>query len=229
MARGRLTRREMQAKTRRLLMEAAGKVCSKRGLQQASIDEVAETAGFTKGAFYANFKNKEELFLSMLDERFAERLRELDELGRDDGEAISVARQAGLDIARHMGADPEWNRLFFEFAAYAVRNPEFRDELVTRYRTLQQRIADVYGRRADDLNGPLPVSIDEIALMSFAMVNGLALEQLLEPEAVPQEIYATLLTIFVAGLRALAQERAQAGDAGPQPGAGARPAAGARS
>ena len=100
MGRTRLTRRQMQAKTRRLLMEAAGKVCSKHGLQQASIDEVAETAGFTKGAFYANFKNKEELFLSMLDERFAQRLKELDELGRDEGEPVSVARQAGLDIAQ---------------------------------------------------------------------------------------------------------------------------------
>jgi AcrR family transcriptional regulator len=203
----------MQAKTRRLLMEAAGKVCSKHGLQQASIDEVAETAGFTKGAFYANFKNKEELFLSMLDERFAERLQELDELGRDEGEPVSVARQAGLDIARHMGADPEWNRLFFEFAAYAVRNPEFRAELVTRYRALQQRIADVY-RRAADLEGPLPVSIEHIALMNFAMVNGIALEQLLEPESVPEDMYATLLTIFVTGLRTLAQEQAQATPAG---------------
>ncbi|HEV3230502.1 MAG TPA: TetR family transcriptional regulator C-terminal domain-containing protein [Solirubrobacteraceae bacterium] len=217
MPRSRLTRHEMQAKTRRLLMEAAGKVCSKRGLQQASIDEVAETAGFTKGAFYANFRNKEELFLSMLDERFGERLRELDELGREDGEPVSVARQAGFDIARHMAADPEWNRLFFEFAAYAARNPEFRTELITRYRTLQQRIADVYRRAAGDLGGPLPVSIEHIALMSFAMVNGIALEQLLEPEAVPEDMYATLLTIFVTGLRTLASEQAQATPASAAP------------
>jgi AcrR family transcriptional regulator len=56
----RLTRKEKQAHTRTCLMESAGKVFAKRGLQQASIDEVAEDAGFTKGAFYANFKNKEE-------------------------------------------------------------------------------------------------------------------------------------------------------------------------
>ena len=43
-------------------------------MQQASIDEVAEHAGFTKGAFYANFESKEELFLALLDDHFAEHL-----------------------------------------------------------------------------------------------------------------------------------------------------------
>ena len=73
----RLTRKEKQAHTRECLMRSAAKVFTQRGLQQASIDEVAEDAGFTKGAFYANFKNKEELFLAMLDERFTERIEEI--------------------------------------------------------------------------------------------------------------------------------------------------------
>ena len=71
----RLNGKEKQAHTRSCLMQSAANVFAQRGLQQASIDEVAEDAGFTKGAFYANFKSKEELFLAMLDERFAERAR----------------------------------------------------------------------------------------------------------------------------------------------------------
>jgi AcrR family transcriptional regulator len=74
----RRTRKEQQAHTRSCLMRSAAKVFALRGLQQASIDEVAEDAGFTKGAFYANFKSKEELFLAMLDERFADRLEEIE-------------------------------------------------------------------------------------------------------------------------------------------------------
>ena len=206
MARHRLTRREMQAKTRRLLMDAAGHVCSKRGLQQASIDEVAETAGFTKGAFYANFKNKEELFLSILDERFAERLREIDEVTQQSGDTVSQARQVGLDFHRYVSADPNWNRMFFEFAAYAGRNEDFRAELVTRYRALRDRIAQVFERRVDDLGGKPPISAEQTALMTFAMANGMALEQLLEPDAVAEDAYATMLAIFFTGLRVLAQE-----------------------
>ena len=128
-------------------MKSAARVFARRGLQQASIDEVAEDAGFTKGAFYANFESKEELFLAMLDERFAERLEEIDSVVGDDGEPEEQARQAGDDFGRYLAADPEWQRLFFEFAAYAARNDDFREELVTRYRALRERIADALRRR----------------------------------------------------------------------------------
>ena len=75
----RLTRKEKQAQTRSCLMKSAAKVFARRGLQSASIDEVAEDAGYTKGAFYANFKSKEELFLAMLDESFSERIAETEQ------------------------------------------------------------------------------------------------------------------------------------------------------
>jgi len=72
--RQRLTRKEQQARTRAGLMDSAARVFSRRGLERASVDEIAEDAGFTKGAFYANFTSKEEIFLAMLDARFADRL-----------------------------------------------------------------------------------------------------------------------------------------------------------
>jgi AcrR family transcriptional regulator len=205
MARKRLTRKEKQAHTRSCLMQSAAKIFARRGLQQASIDEVAEDAGFTKGAFYANFKSKEELFLAMLDERFAERLKEIDRVLATEAEPEAQARQAGADFSRYVSADPEWQRLFFEFTAYAARNEEFRDELVTRYRTLRDRIAETYGRRAEELGVISPVPLEEVSLMTFAMANGVALEKLLEPEAVSDELYGTMLMIFFAGLRALAE------------------------
>src|ERR1700679_3861070 len=70
----RLSRKEKQAQTRSCLMRSAAKLFAQRGFRDASIDDVAEDAGFTKGAFYANFASKEELFLAMLDEHFARRV-----------------------------------------------------------------------------------------------------------------------------------------------------------
>src|SRR5881392_2661476 len=124
----RMTREERRAHTRMCLMEAAGKIFSRQGLQQASIDDVAEEAGFTKGAFYANFASKEELFLAMLDGRFAARLEELERATASDEPPEEQARQAGADFSRAIAADPEWERLFFEFAAHAGRNEPFRRE-----------------------------------------------------------------------------------------------------
>jgi AcrR family transcriptional regulator len=204
----RRTRKEQQAHTRSCLMKSAAKIFSRRGLQQASIDEVAEDAGFTKGAFYANFKSKEELFLAMLDERFAGRIEDIDRATRDEGEPEEQARRAGGDFGRYVQADPEWQRLFFEFAAHAARNEDFREELVTRYRSLRERIAAVYERRAGELGLEPPVPYEQIAVMTFAMANGIALEQLLEPDAVPEDLFGTMLMVFFTGLRTLAAEGA---------------------
>jgi AcrR family transcriptional regulator len=207
----RLTRKEQQAHTRSCLLESAARVFTRRGLQQASIDEVAEQAGFTKGAFYANFKNKEELFLAMLDERFAERLDELDRAVGDESGIEQQAYRAGVDFGRYLSSDAEWERLFFEFAAYASRNDEFREELVTRYRALRERIAELFERRTGELGiSKPPISSEQLALMTFAMANGIALEKLLEPDAVPDDLYGTMLFVFFTGLRTLIGERAPA-------------------
>jgi AcrR family transcriptional regulator len=208
----RLSRAEKQAHTRNCLMHSAAKVFTRRGLQQASIDEVAEDAGYTKGAFYANFKSKEELFLAMLDERFAQRFEEIDRAVASEGEPEDQARAAGDEFTDYMTADLEWQRLFFEFAAYAARNEDFRQELVTRYRALRERIAAALQRRAEELGLEPPLPLDQIATMTFAMGNGIAMELLLEPESVPEDTPGTMLAVFFTGLRTLAdaQDRAPA-------------------
>ena len=203
----RLSRKEKQEHTRTCLMESAARVFARRGLQQASIDEVAGDAGFTKGAFYANFKSKEELFLAMLDERFAEKLEAIDRVWSSDGDLQSKARQAGDDFADYL-SDEEWSRLFFEFAAYAARNEEFRQELVTRYRALRERVAEVYARKKEEMGIEPAVPPEQVAAMIFAMANGLALEKLLEPDVVADDAFATMLVAFFAGLGAVSQAEA---------------------
>jgi AcrR family transcriptional regulator len=200
----RLTRKEKQAHTRECLMHSAAKVFARRGLEHASIDEVAEDAGFTKGAFYANFKNKEELFLAMLDERFAKRIEDIEHVVASDGSAVQKARRGGDQFARMLGADPEWERLFFEFSAYAARDEEFREELVTRYRAMREKIAAALDADGDAGDHPKPISLDQVALMLCIMGNGFALEKLLERDEVADDVYGTLLMIFFTGLDALA-------------------------
>ena len=203
----RLTRKERQAQTRSSLMEAAAKVFARRGLQRASIDEVAAEAGYTKGAFYANFRSKEDLFLAMLDERFATRLSEVERRTETDEAPEEQARLAGADFGRAIAGDPEWERLFFEFATHAARDERFREELVTRYRSLRARVTEAYRNRIERFGMEPPVPLEEISLMTFAMAKGVALEKLLEPEAIDDELYGTMLMIFFTGLRTLAEER----------------------
>src|SRR5260370_11763687 len=82
-------RREM---TRQHLLEAAAIVFTRNGFHGSTLDEVAATAGFTKGAVYSNFKSKDELFLALLDERverqFAVTLEVLDSGSHETSEQL---------------------------------------------------------------------------------------------------------------------------------------------
>ncbi len=198
-----------RAETRASLLSAAGRVAARRGLRDASIDEIAREAGFTKGAFYANFASKEELFLAMLDERFERRAAEMHAVTASAEGPEEQARRGGDEFQAYVAADPEWERLFFEFAALAARDDAFRAQLVARYRGLREHMAADYERRAASLEFDLPFPADHLALMTFAMGNGLALEQVLEPDAVPEGFFGQMLAIWVAGLRALAEQGAE--------------------
>ncbi len=211
----RLTRKQRQARTRASLMRSAARVFARRGLQRGTIDEVAADAGFTKGAFYANFSSKEELFLAMLDEGFAARLRQVRDLSASDPEIerpriVQRARAGGEDFAHHLSADPDWQRLFLEFVLHATREETFRRELLRRYRDLRAGVAEVFAVGAAELGVEPPVEVERLARMTFAMANGFALERLLEPEAASEESYGAMLGIFFTGLRALWEEAGSA-------------------
>src|SRR5260370_23487825 len=72
-----LTPERRREQTRHHLIEAAAAVFAARGYHGASLDEVAAAAGFTKGAVYSNFKNKEELFVAVLEDRTMGPLRDV--------------------------------------------------------------------------------------------------------------------------------------------------------
>ena len=197
------TRRQKQQETRSSLLRSAAKLFCRHGLEGASVEEVAQDAGYTKGAFYSNFKSKEELFLVMLDEKFSAELERLDKVlvGGEDPEA--EAHDAAADFIRFIHTDPDWPKLYFEFTAYAARNPEFRQELATRQRALRKKMADVYRRWSADFPVEPPFPLEDIASMTFLMADGFLINQLIDAD-LPDELYATLLGVFFRGLQATA-------------------------
>jgi AcrR family transcriptional regulator len=197
------TRHQKQAETRSSLLRSAAKLFCRHGLEGASVEDVAQDAGYTKGAFYSNFKSKEELFLVMMDEKFAAELERIDRLLAGTGDARDEANAAAEDFVRYVHSDPEWPRLYFEFVAYSARNEDFRQELATRHRALRARLADVYERWASGFTARPPVPIEDIAAMTDFMADGFLLDKLVDPE-LDDRLYATMLAIFFRGLEAMA-------------------------
>ena len=200
-----LTRREKQQLTRKSLLRAASEMFCRRGLDGASIDEVAHAAGYTKGAFYANFKSKEELFLVMLDERFSEELERLDRALAGTHEPQEEAVAAATDFI-HFATDAEWQRLSFQFLAYAARNEEFRQELATRHRAMRERMAGVFERWKQGFGSRPPLPIEDITAMTFFMADGFLAGRIIEPE-LSDDLYTTMVSVFLRGLQALADEQ----------------------
>ena len=116
MKRKRKTQAEKREETREQVLAAAAGVFAKHGFHATSLEAIAEEAGFSRGAVYYNFADKEKLFLELLDRRCAERAQDLRAVFADpDGDVEATSRQAQL-AAQHaldaMTGDPEWRALY---------------------------------------------------------------------------------------------------------------------
>jgi AcrR family transcriptional regulator len=198
-----LTRKEKQAKTRSALLSSAAKLICRKGITEASIDDVAMDAGYTKGAFYANFKSKEEMFLVMLDEAYAEELERLEAHLPGEGAPAEEVRESAEDFLSYVRSNPDWPRLYFEFVVYAARNPEFREELATRNRAMREQIAEVIRNWSADMSADSPFPYEDIALMLFCMADGFLIQQLVEPDT-DTKLYGTMNATLFKGIAASA-------------------------
>jgi AcrR family transcriptional regulator len=196
------TRSERQAATRAALLRAASRSICEHGMDGASIDRIAAEAGYTKGAFYANFTSKEELFLVILDEKFAAELERLQEAMAGSGEPTEEARQAAEGFLIYVDRDPEWPRLYQEFAAHAARNDAFRAEFAARQRALRARMADVFARWASAFGVKPSLPHADVAAMTFFMADGFLLDRIIDPE-LDDGLYTTMCEVFLRGLMAM--------------------------
>lgn len=206
----RLTRKEQQERTRDALIRAGARAVAERGLHRASIDEIAREAGFTKGAFYANFANKDALVLAILDRHFSIAIEDVDGAVASHHEVADQARDAGLAFGERLARDPAWGRVFLELVGHATRDEAFRRELDARFERLRGRFAEVYAERAEQLGLTLPRPAPEIARMTSAMATGVAVQRLIDPDGVPDDLFASMLVLFFAGLQTAAAPRSTA-------------------
>ena len=198
-----LTRKEKQAKTRSALLRSAAKLICRKGIGEASVEDISTDAGYTKGAFYANFKRKEEMFLVMLDEAYSEELERLEAHLPGEGAPAEEVRESAEDFIAFVRSDPDWPRLYFEFVVYAARNPDFREELATRNQAMRERIAEVIRNWSADFAAQPPFPYEDIAMMIFCMADGFLIQQLVEPET-DTKLYGTMNATLFKGIAASA-------------------------
>jgi AcrR family transcriptional regulator len=212
----RLTQAERREQTRRRLLTAARKVFGREGYGAATLDGIADEAGLSRGALYYNFPGgKRDLFLALLSERVSQRadaLREaLDGGGADLAETIQGAERAAAGSAAAMRENREWWTVFFEFALHAARDRRFARDFARHEGRIRHALTELIEQRAAALGvESLPLSPEELAVGLMALGNGLALERLMDEEAVTPELLPTLVGLLARGILASVEEDTRA-------------------
>jgi AcrR family transcriptional regulator len=200
----RQTRAERQARTRAELLSTAAGVFARRGYNGASVEEIAEEAGYSHGAVYSNFKGKADLFLAVLEDYMAERAQELAETqaGLDEDAPLERRARALADQwMERFAADRESFLLHMEFIANAGRDPEMAERFGSRSASLREAISRYISHYATGAGVELPFPADDLALVLRALGIGLAIEALVSPTAVRDEVYGDFVELLVAMLR----------------------------
>jgi AcrR family transcriptional regulator len=209
MKRRRRTQAERREETREQVLAAAARVFARNGFHGTSLEAVAEEAGFSRGAVYYNFADKEELFLELLDRRCAERAQDLREVFADpDEDFAATSRQAQLAAQQALDAmtgDPEWRALYLEFLAHAARDPAFRRRFARRTAEMRSALEEIVVERAGPFAAALDMSPQQLAVVIDALGVGLWAHHMLHgARAVPPELFSQAVALLVEGIAARA-------------------------
>jgi len=178
-----VTRR--RAETRARLLDAAAEVFADRGFGAASVEQVCEAAGYTRGAFYSNFSTLDELLLALFDRRQAELVAGLAVALDGLTEPAPVADLTDVvdDLLTAHLADRRWQVLQTELALQALRTPAIAAQVAEQRADLRRRVGELIARAAERAGRRLTVPADELARGVLALVEGSRLQAYLDPGA----------------------------------------------
>ncbi|WP_246842756.1 TetR/AcrR family transcriptional regulator [Allokutzneria sp. NRRL B-24872] len=187
----RLTREQSRAQTRERLLAAAAELFAERGVNGASVEQIAERAGYTRGAFYGNFDDKHQLVGELLKQRTLRELGEVTALQKSENpwEAVREWNRARAENLT------EWLALRTELMLYALRNEEIRPQLAQR-----ETIArDAHARSIERVFAGKQPPADPafLALIVHALEDGLLIQRLLFPGEIADDVVVDAVELLM--------------------------------
>ena len=189
--RARLTRAQSRAQTRQRLVDAAMRVLAREGYAGASVNAIAEEAGYTVGALYSNFATKDELFWAAFEQHCAAELAALEAL-----EAAAGSWPDMLDAVTERFTDlddayRQWWWLWAELWLYTQRNPGAADRLAA----VQEHTRDAITRAMT--RGGQPADAERVALV-HALWTGFTLDRLADPHTLDPAAFGRAVRLLTA-------------------------------
>jgi AcrR family transcriptional regulator len=186
---------ERTAATRRKLLDAAKRIFARDGFEAARLEDIAARAGYTRGAFYANFESKEDIFFALLDEWVRERIDDVTATLRQQespAEKLAALRRHYAELAK----DRRLVLISLEFKLFALRHPEAHARLRDRHRQIRASWGNLLSELLHAIGQTLPVSCPAASTCLGALAQGLLLEHLVDPKTLSDGDVRHVLGIF---------------------------------
>ncbi len=192
MSKVRLTREQSRDQTRQRLFDAAQSIFLSKGFVAASVEDIAELAGYTRGAFYSNFGSKSELFLQLLKRDHENVMADM----RAIFEAGETREQMEASVLQYYSThfrDNECFLLWMEAKLQAARDPEFRVGFTACLRELREATTEYVSQFSERVGTPLPLPARELAIGLLALSDGMQFSAAFDPQGVPPETTEAVL------------------------------------
>jgi AcrR family transcriptional regulator len=181
--------------TRRKLLAAAKQIFAKNGFEAARLEDISSSAGYTRGAFYANFKSKEDIFFALFEEWVRERIDSATAaLSRykDPLEKLAALRKHYAQLAQ----DRRLVLISLEFKLFALRHPEAHARLQSRHRRIRACFGELFSELLSPLGKTLPIANPAASTCLGALAQGLLLEHLVDPKTLSDGDVRHVLGLF---------------------------------
>ncbi len=175
--------------TREKLFEAAARVFEEQGIGGASIEAIAAAAGLTRGAFYSNFKSKDELIIAMLEDHVEQSIRRnLDLLARHKSLSDFIDALKTMDRSRQdpLGRSP---LLHMEMILFVARAEKRRPDLAKRLRARRKLITDIVETAPKNSGKSVSLNPTWTGAILLALEDGFRLHRLIDPETTPADSF----------------------------------------
>jgi AcrR family transcriptional regulator len=201
MPRGDYDRSGRRARTRAALLEAAARVYAERGVEGATLDAVAEQAGYTKGAVYDHFGSKESLLFALLDEHLSAEIGALLTLFEEHRETPGRPQIGADRWLDHVQEDPHAFRLFVEAWVIGQRDEALRARVVEGVDAWRAMFRAFGEQRARELGRePSERLLEAHGNLMVALGLGFAMLKLVDPEHVPTRLLGAAYLVLLGAL-----------------------------
>jgi len=185
--------------TREGVVEAASEVFAERGFHGATVEDICERAGFTRGAFYSNFSSKDDLVLELTRrhaEDLVDRIRAASK--REHASAEEVLRDVLAALADDSRSKERWVVLTTEFTLHAIRDAAARRAWAAQQRRVRDELAAVVDEAVGRQGLTLPMPTDLFVRVAMALTQGSLTQRLVEPRSLAVgELERTVLPILL--------------------------------